>query len=77
MHYKKAVLKVNMAEVNEVVCLWCEARQEPLTLPLAVPLLSSAQLSRVLLQHGRRCGDSTGKLSGHWRKDVSLVVFQL
>lgn len=51
-----------------------EAGQQTLTLPVVVPLMSSAQLRRVSLQDGRRRGGLTGRLGGDGRKDVSVVV---
>lgn len=66
-----------MIAVSAMTYLWIEARQESLTVPLVVPLLSSSQLSRVLLHYGRHHRGMMGRLGGHRRKNVSLVLLQL
>lgn len=57
--------------------LWCEAREEPLAVPLVLPLLSSAQLRRVLLQQGRHHRGMMGRLGSDRKEEVPVVVFHL
>lgn len=63
-----------MTVFSVMIYLWREARQQPLTVPLMLPLLSSTQFSCVLLQYGCHHRGLMGKLAGDRRKNVSLVV---
>lgn len=68
---------IGLSVVSVVSCLWREAGQESLTVPLAVPLLSSTQLSGVLLQYGRHHRGMMGRLGGHRKEKVPLVLLHL
>lgn len=67
----------NIRRHNEIICLWCEVRQQSLAIPLIFPLLRGTQLSCVLLQYGCHHGDMLGMLRGHGRKDGTLVILHL